>query len=57
MTFDAPNWFATGDYEDIRYETAESIAKVTIDRPEVRTAFRPLTPRELIHAFGRPGTT
>jgi naphthoate synthase len=51
MTFDAPNWVATGDYEDIRYETAEGIAKVTIDRPEVRNAFRPLTTRELIHAF------
>jgi len=51
MTFDAPNWVATGDYEDIRYETAEGIAKVTIDRPTVRNAFRPLTTRELIRAF------
>jgi len=51
MTFDAPSWVATGDYTDIRYETAEGIAKVTIDRPEVRNAFRPLTTRELILAF------
>jgi naphthoate synthase len=51
MTLDAPNWVAAGDYTDIRYETAEGIAKVTIDRPEVRNAFRPLTTRELIRAF------
>ena len=37
-----------GDWTDIRYETADGIAKITIDRPEVRNAFRPLTTRELI---------
>ena len=51
MTFDAPNWVAAGEYTDIRYETAEGIAKITIDRPEVRNAFRPLTTRELIAVF------
>jgi len=51
MTLDAPNWVAAGDYTDIRYETAEGIAKITIDRPEVRNAFRPLTTRELLRAF------
>ena len=51
MTFAAPNWRASGEYTDIRYETAEGIAKITIDRPEVRNAFRPLTTRELIRAF------
>ena len=45
------DWQASGEYSDIRYETAEGIAKVTIARPEVRNAFRPLTVRELIHAF------
>ena len=35
-------WQPSGDYTDIRYETAEGIAKITIDRPEVRNAFRPL---------------
>jgi len=45
------DWKASDEYEDIRYETAEGIAKITIDRPEVRNAFRPLTTRELIAAF------
>ncbi|HEV2952357.1 MAG TPA: 1,4-dihydroxy-2-naphthoyl-CoA synthase [Actinomycetota bacterium] len=40
-----------GRFSDIRYETAEGIAKITIARPEVRNAFRPLTTRELITAF------
>jgi naphthoate synthase len=44
-------WQASGEYGDIRYETAEGIAKITIDRPEVRNAFRPLTVKELIQAF------
>jgi naphthoate synthase len=41
------------DYRDIRYEQAEGITKITIDRPEVRNAFRPETVRELIDAFHR----
>ncbi len=47
------DWQQAGDYTDIRYETAEGIAKVTIDRPEVRNAFRPLTVREMSQAFER----
>jgi len=31
------------DYFDIVYETAEGIAKIAINRPEVRNAFRPTT--------------
>jgi naphthoate synthase len=42
-----------GDYEDIRYEIADGIAKVTIDRPDVRNAFRPQTLIELSDAFNR----
>ena len=40
-----------GRFSDVRYETADGIAKITIARPEVRNAFRPLTTRELITAF------
>ncbi|MDE3131103.1 MAG: 1,4-dihydroxy-2-naphthoyl-CoA synthase [Acidobacteriota bacterium] len=56
------NWKAAADYEDIRYElavgeefdpTAPTIAKITIDRPEVRNAFRPETVVELMDAFER----
>ena len=39
------------NYEDIRYEVADGIAKITIDRPEVRNAFRPKTLFELAEAF------
>ncbi len=46
-----PAWKAAGDYTDIRYETAEGIAKITICRPEVRNAFRPQTLYELAEAF------
>jgi naphthoate synthase len=42
-----------GDYEDIRYELAEGIAKITIDRPELRNAFRPETLIELSEALER----
>jgi len=42
-----------GAYEDIRYELAEGIAKITIDRPEVRNAFRPETLIELSDALER----
>jgi len=44
-------WQPSGDFEDIRYETAEGIAKITIARPRVRNAFRPLTVKELGKAF------
>jgi naphthoate synthase len=47
----ALDWQPQGEWTDIRYETAEGIAKITIDRPEVRNAFRPLTTKELIRAF------
>jgi naphthoate synthase len=46
-------WAPAGSYEDIRYEKADGIAKITIDRPEVRNAFRPQTLAELRDAFGR----
>jgi naphthoate synthase len=49
----ALEWQSAGSYEDIRYEVAEGIAKLTIDRPEVRNAFRPETLIELSDAFER----
>ena len=49
----ALDWQPAGEYEDIRYETAEGIAKITIDRPEVRNAFRPQTIVEISDALER----
>ena len=50
----AVNWTAGAEYEDIRYEiSGDGIAKITIDRPEVRNAFRPETVIELSDAFER----
>jgi naphthoate synthase len=47
------NWQPAGTYADVRYETADGVAKVTIDRPEVRNAFRPRTVDELSDALDR----
>ncbi|MGE9267291.1 MAG: 1,4-dihydroxy-2-naphthoyl-CoA synthase [Verrucomicrobiales bacterium] len=46
-------WTSAAEFEDIRYETAleGQVAKITINRPEVRNAFRPLTVKELLRAF------
>ncbi|MFM8621399.1 MAG: 1,4-dihydroxy-2-naphthoyl-CoA synthase [Candidatus Nanopelagicaceae bacterium] len=46
-----PKWVTSGKFEDIVYETAEGIAKITINRPQVRNAFRPQTIIELKEAF------
>ena len=45
------DWAPIGEWTDIRYETADGIAKITIDRPAKRNAFRPQTLFELQHAF------
>ena len=47
----AAAWSSSGRWSDIRYETAAGVAKITIDRPDVRNAFRPKTTSELIRAF------
>src|ERR687889_125898 len=49
----ALDWQPAGEYEDIRYEIADGIAKITIDRPEVRNAFRPETLIEISDALER----
>jgi naphthoate synthase len=45
------DWQPAGDYQDIRYELSDGIAKITIDRPDVRNAFRPQTIMELSRAL------
>ncbi|MCH2154444.1 MAG: 1,4-dihydroxy-2-naphthoyl-CoA synthase [Opitutales bacterium] len=44
-------WERVGDFEDIIYEKAEGIAKVTINRPHRRNAFTPDTVMEMYQAF------
>ncbi len=44
-------WVSERKYEDVLYETYQGIAKITINRPEVRNAFRPKTVNELIDTF------
>ncbi len=46
-------WTSVREFEDIRYETTDEgqIAKITINRPEVRNAFRPQTVKEMLIAF------
>ncbi|MGA7398289.1 MAG: 1,4-dihydroxy-2-naphthoyl-CoA synthase [Solirubrobacterales bacterium] len=46
-------WESAHEYTDILYEKAEGIAKITINRPEVRNAFRPQCLAELRDAFNR----
>ncbi len=48
MKFD---WKKAGNFEDIIYEKMTGIAKITINRPEVRNAFRPETVTEMYNAF------
>ncbi|HUR83946.1 MAG TPA: 1,4-dihydroxy-2-naphthoyl-CoA synthase [Solirubrobacteraceae bacterium] len=48
------SWTPAGEYTDIRYElSGDGIAKITIDRPEVRNAFRPQTIVEISDALTR----
>ncbi|HUV57394.1 MAG TPA: 1,4-dihydroxy-2-naphthoyl-CoA synthase [Acidimicrobiales bacterium] len=48
-----PDFEQEGDYDDILYEVGEGIARITINRPERRNAFRPQTLFELSDAFER----
>jgi naphthoate synthase len=47
----ALDWVSVKKYEDIIFEKADGIARVTINRPEVHNAFRPETVQEMIDAF------
>jgi naphthoate synthase len=44
-------WTSAKTYDDILYEKADGIAKITINRPDVRNAFRPKTVNEMIDAM------
>jgi len=50
MTFE---WHTAATYEDILYQKADGIARVSINRPEVHNAFRPKTVFEMLDAFAR----
>lgn len=45
------DWQTAGSFQDILYHKAQGIARITINRPEVRNAFRPQTVQELMQAF------
>ncbi len=44
------NWKTIKEYQDIKFDFFEGIAKITINREEVRNAFRPLTVEEMLDA-------
>jgi len=50
-----PQWETVKEYEDITYRKGDGVARIAIDRPEVRNAFRPETLDELIDAFRDAG--
>ena len=45
------NWIQVKEYEDITYHKADGMARIALNRPEVRNAFRPKTIDEMIEAF------
>lgn len=49
----AIDWQTVHEYDDIIFQRAEGIARISINRPEVHNAFRPKTTFELIDAFSR----
>ncbi len=50
-----PTWQMVKDYEDITYKKCDGVARIAINRPEVRNAFRPETLLELQEAFRDAG--
>jgi naphthoate synthase len=54
MTAPGPQWQPAGSYEDILFElSGDGLARITINRPHKRNAFRPRTVQELCDAFSR----
>ena len=54
MTAPPPQWQSAGSYEDILFElSGDGLARITINRPHKRNAFRPRTVQELCDAFSR----
>ncbi len=53
MSANKPAWQKQHHYSDILYDAAEGIARITINRPARRNAFRPETVKQLIDAFHR----
>lgn len=51
MSTETIQWKTAGDFEDILYHKADGIAKITINRPQVRNAFRPQTVHEMERAL------
>lgn len=45
------DWQVALEFSDILYHKTEGIARITINRPEVRNAFRPLTVNEMAQAL------
>ena len=45
-------WKSARQYEEIKYHKMDGIAKITINRPERRNAFTPVTVKEMINALG-----
>lgn len=52
---EAPRWTTVKEYQDITYRKADGVARIAINRPEIRNAFRPDTILELIEAFRDAG--
>ncbi len=51
MTVAEKTWVRVKEYVDIEFERHDAIAKITINRPEIHNAFRPLTVQEMLDAF------
>ena len=51
MSLKSPAWISAKKYRDIKYEKYKGIAKIVINRPQVRNAFRPLTVDEMMDAL------